>query len=417
MRARWLFLTVALWAAACGPSDGPNRPPTVAGSPATTAEDTPVTIAVTAADLDGDPLEYRYATPAHGAVVASGASFIYTPAADYHGTDAVTVTVLDGEAQATATISITVTPVNDAPTAGADTLVALEHTALDTPLTTLLMNDVDVDGDALTITAITAASSGTAAIVGDQVRYTPAAGFLGAATFDYTVSDGEASATGTVTVNVTAVDDPPVATDDVAATVEDTALPLTAAALVANDTDPEGGALSITAVGNATHGTVALVGTTVTFTPAVDYSGSASFDYTVSDGVGTDTGTVTITVTAAPDAPVAVDDAAAATEDQPATLVAATLAANDTDADGDALTVTAVGVPSGGAVALVGGTITFTPAPNLTGTAGFDYTVSDGARTDVGHVVVTVAAVPEVFETATAKWKFVATRLAVTVGK
>ena len=175
MRARWLFLTVALWAAACGPSDGPNRPPTVAGSPATTAEDTPVTIAVTAADLDGDPLEYRYATPAHGAVVASGASFIYTPAADYHGTDAVTVTVLDGEAQATATISITVTPVNDAPTAGADTLVALEHTALDTPLTTLLMNDVDVDGDALTITAITAASSGTAAIVGDQVRYTPAA--------------------------------------------------------------------------------------------------------------------------------------------------------------------------------------------------------------------------------------------------
>ena len=126
MRARWLFLTVALWAAACGPSDGPNRPPTVAGSPATTAEDTPVTIAVTAADLDGDPLEYRYATPAHGAVVASGASFIYTPAADYHGTDAVTVTVLDGEAQATATISITVTPVNDAPTAGADTLGALE---------------------------------------------------------------------------------------------------------------------------------------------------------------------------------------------------------------------------------------------------------------------------------------------------
>ncbi len=102
------------------------------------------------------------------------------------------------------------------------------------------------------------------------------------------MSDDEASATGTVTVNVTAVDDPPVATDDVAATVEDTALPLTAAALVANDTDPEGGALSITAVGNATHGTVALVGTTVTFTPAVDYSGSASFDYTVSDGVGTD---------------------------------------------------------------------------------------------------------------------------------
>jgi cysteine-rich repeat protein len=395
MRARWLFLTVALWAAACGPSDGPNRPPTVTGSPATTAEDTPVTIAVTAADLDGDPLEYRYATPAHGAVVASGASFIV-----HAGGRLPRHRRGDGDgARRRGPGDRDDLDHGDAGQRRADgrrdTLVALEHTALDTPLTTLLMNDADVDGDALTITAITAASSGTAAIVGDQVRYTPAAGFLGAATFDYTVSDGEASATGTVTVNVTAVDDPPVATDDVAATVEDTALPLTAAALVANDTDPEGGALSITAVGNATHGTVALVGTTVTFTPAVDYSGSASFDYTVSDGVGTDTGTVTITVTAAPDAPVAVDDVAAATEDQPATLVAATLAANDTDADGDALTVTAVGVPSGGAVALVGGTITFTPAPNLTGTAGFDYTVSDGARTDVGHVVVTVAAVPD----------------------
>ena len=395
MVARWLLLTVALWVAACGPSDGPNRPPTVTGSPATTAEDTPVTIAITAADPDGDPLEYRYATPAHGAVTASGASFTYTPTADYHGTDAVTVTVLDGEAQATATISITVTPVNDAPVVGADTLVALEHTALDTPLTTLLMNDVDVDGDALTVTAVATASAGTAAIVGDQVRYTPPAAFLGAATFDYTVSDGQVTATGTVTVNVTAVDDPPVAGDDAATTVEDTALPLAAATLLANDADPESGALSLTAVGNATNGTVALAGTTVTFTPAVDFNGSASFDYTVSDGVGSDTGTVTVTITAAPDAPVAVDDAVTATEDQPATVVAATLAANDTDADGDALTVTAVGMPSGGAVALVGGTITFTPAPNLTGTAGFDYTVSDGARTDVGHVTVTVAPVPD----------------------
>ena len=101
------------------------------------------------------------------------------------------VTVLDGEAQATATISITVTPVNDAPAVAPDTLVALEHTALDTPLTTLLSNDVDVDGDPLAVTAVATASTGTAVIVGDQVRYTPPAGFLGAATFDYTDDETE----------------------------------------------------------------------------------------------------------------------------------------------------------------------------------------------------------------------------------
>ncbi len=395
MRVRWLCPVALWWMAACGPSDGPNRPPTVAGSPATTAEDTPVTVTVTVADPDGDALEYRYSPAAHGTVTASGPSFTYTPEADYHGPDAVTVTVLDGEAQATATISIAVTAVNDAPVAGADTLVALERTPLDTPLTTLLANDGDVDGDALSITGVDLASTGTVAIVGDQVRYTPPAGFLGAATFAYTVTDGQATGAGTVTVDVTAVDDPPVAGDDAATTAEDVALPIPATTLLANDADPEAGALSITAVANATNGAVALAGATVTFTPAADFHGAASFDYTVSDGVGTDTGTVTVTVTPAPDAPVAVDDVAAATEDQPAAIVAATLAANDTDVDGDALTVTAVGSPSGGAVTLVGGTITFTPAPNLTGSAGFDYTVSDGGRTDVGHVTVTVAAVPD----------------------
>ena len=381
--------------AACGPGDGPNRPPTVTGSPAATTEDTAVEVTVMASDADGDALEFRYAGAAHGTVTGAAARFTYTPEADYHGADAVTVTVLDGEAQATATISITITPVNDAPIATADTLAALEDTAADLPLAMLTGNDVDVDDDALTITAVEAATNCTVTIVGTELRLVPAAGFIGDAHFRYRVTDGTETVSGDVTVNVAAVDDPPVATDDTATTAEDVALTITQTTLLANDSDPEGQTLGITAVGNPSHGTVGLAGGTVVFTPSADYAGPASFEYTVSDGDGTDTGTVAVTVTPVPDAPVAVADAVTTAEDTPLALPAATLAANDTDADGGSLTVTAVAAPSGGTVALAAGVVTFTPAPNLTGTASFQYTVSDGARTAVGTATVTVTPVPD----------------------
>ena len=396
MRTRLAGLaTIAAAMAACGPSDGPNRPPTVSGSPVSTAEDTPVTATVTATDPDNDALEFRYSPPAHGTVTGTGASFTYQPAADYHGTDSITVTVLDGETQATATITVTVTPVADPPVAVDDALAGMEHTPLEVPLTALTANDTDADGDALTVTAVGAASTGTVAIIGDQLRYTPPAGFIGAATFTYTVSDGTATDDGMVTVDVAAVNDPPVAVDDTATTAEDTPLTVAGTTLVANDSDPESSPLSITTVGAATHGSVALAGGTVTFTPDANFAGAAGFTYTVSDGVNTDDGAVTVTVTPVQDPPVAVDDTAAGTEDTPLVVAAATLLANDTDPDGDALTLTAVSAATGGTVALAGTTITFTPSPNLSGAAGFDYTVSDGGRTDVGHVALTFAPVQD----------------------
>ncbi|HQN44894.1 MAG TPA: tandem-95 repeat protein, partial [Anaerolineaceae bacterium] len=70
-----------------------------------------------------------------------------------------------------------------------------------------------------------------------------------------------------------------------------------------------------------------------------------------------------------------------------------TLLSNDTDADDDTLTLTAVSNPTNGTVALDAGTITFTPTADFNGTAGFDYTISDGTLTDTGHVTVTVIAI------------------------
>ena len=154
------------------------------------------------------------------------------------------------------------------------------------------------------------------------------------------MSDGTATSNpATVTVNVAAVNDAPVAIADTLAATEDTAVTYTAAQLVGNDTDVDGDTLSIASVSSGTGGTAVLnANGTVTFTPAANFNGAASFSYTVSDGTATSNpATVTVNVTAVNDAPVAVADTLSATEDTAVTYTAAQLLGNDTDVDGDTL--------------------------------------------------------------------------------
>jgi len=182
-----------------------------------------------------------------------------------------------------------------------------------------------------------------------------------------------------------------VAVDDTATTAEDTP---TSIDVVGNDTDVDGGALTATAVAQPAHGNTTLeAGGTVRYTPARDYAGPDAFTYTVADGVGvTATGNVSVTVTPVNDAPVAVADAATTPEDTAITLA---LAANDTDVDGDALAVVAVGQPTLGTATLAGdGSVQYTPAANVYGVDSFTYTVGDGADgTATGTATVTVSAV------------------------
>ena len=174
--------------------------------------------------------------------------------------------------------------------------------------------------------------------------------------------------------------DPPVAVDDTATTVEDTPVTITAAALLANDSDPEGDALSLVSVGNAINGTVALdLSGDVVFTPAADFNGTASFDYTVSDGNTASTASVAVTVNAVNDAPVAGDDSLSAEKNTPITIAAAGLLANDSDVDGDALAITGVaGALNATATLDANGDIQFTPDPDFVGPASFQYTLTDG---------------------------------------
>ncbi|MBA6339499.1 tandem-95 repeat protein, partial [Colwellia sp. MB02u-10] len=159
---------------------------------------------------------------------------------------------------------------------------------------------------------------------------------------DYTVTDGTATDVGQLTITVAAANDAPVAVDDVINVTEDTAF-TSSIDLAANDTDLDGDSLTVTAgtFTTAQGGTLALAADgSYTYIPAANFNGTDTVDYTVTDGTATDTGTLTITVAAANDAPVAVDDVINVTEDTAFTS-SIDLAANDTDLDGDSLTVTA----------------------------------------------------------------------------
>jgi len=194
-----------------------------------------------------------------------------------------------------------------------------------------------------------------------------------------------------VTVNVTATsaNAPPVAADDEASTTAGEAVAID---VLANDSDPDDDALSITEVTDPENGTAEIQDASVTYTPDASFVGTDSFSYTVSDGQGgTDEALVTVDVTEAPNQPpVAQDDAAATVGGQ---TVQIDVLANDSDPDDDPLSIESVGPPDGGTAEIQNGQVAYTPASSFTGTDVFPYTVSDGrGGTDIGTISVTVEA-------------------------
>ncbi len=370
---------------ACG--DDPVTELTATANAFSTAEDTAKSFEIEA----NIPATFQLTTaPMHGTVTGAGTDWTYTPEANYTGSDALVITANAGQTTLELAIPITVTPVNDAPVANPDSFATNADIALAIDVKSLIANDTDLEGSTLTVTAAASAVSGGVVLAGDQITFTPTLGFAGMATFEYTVSDGEATGTGTVTVSV-GVDQAPVAVDDTANTDEDVTLAISTASLLTNDTDADGHILSISDVGNAVNCTVVKIGSTISVTPTLDSNANATFDYTVTDGALTDTGTVTISINAVADVPVASADTATTDEDVPVQIAEAVLLANDTDGDGDTLAITSVT-----GATLANGVVTFTPAANFNGDAAFTYTVSDGTgNSATATVTVTVGAVPD----------------------
>lgn len=380
--------------AACGSSTA-NQPPELESFGITTIEDQPVTANVAASDPDDDLLTLVVrGQPAHGSVTVADLAIVYTPAANYNGPDTFMLAVSDGTAEIEVMVDITVTAANDQPVGGADILAATEDTPRVVEHVALLQNDGDIENDSLTIVGAGNAIDGIVTVTATDITFTPNPNFEGNASFNYTLSDGTTTSLVVVTVNVGGVNDAPIANDDAATADEDTTAMITT--LLANDTDIEGQVLSITAVGSATNGTVALVDAmTVAFTPAANFNGTASFAYTMSDGVDSDSGIVTLTVNAINDAPIALDDNSGTRVNVAANISHASLLANDNDGgDGGALTITAVQNAQNGTATLNASTITFAPTTDFVGSASFEYVVSDGTDTDVAVVNVNVTTGP-----------------------
>ncbi len=187
---------------------------------------------------------------------------------------------------------------------------------------------------------------------------------------------------------------PPVAVDDSATTDQNT--PVTVNVL-ANDSDPDGNPLTVTSVTTPANGNATFTASDVTYTPATDYYGTDTFDYTISDGQGgTASATVTVTVNPPPpptnQPPVAVDDSATTAQDTPVTVA---VLDNDSDPDGDTLSVQSVGAPAHGSAGTDGTTVTYTPSSGFSGSDSFAYTISDG-RGGVATANVNVTVTPAV---------------------
>ena len=371
-----------------------NAAPVAGDDAYATDEDTPLVVVAGAgvlandSDADGDPLALSLLSePVHGSLTLNAdGSFAYTPAANFSGFDSFTYEIADGHGSSdSAVVNLTVNAVNDTPVVIADAYATSE----DVPLvvaagTGVLANDSDVDGDSLSAVLITGPAHGTLDLAANGgFIYTPAGNYNGIDGFTYRASDGIASSNlATVNLTISSVNDAPVAMGDSYAVDEDGTLDIAApAGVLANDSDVDGGSLTASLVSGPAHGSLALnADGSFVYTPAANYSGADSFTYQVADGLGgTASATVDLTVTTVADTPVAADDGYDVTENGSLVVGATGVLANDSDADGDALTALLVAGPAHGALALnADGSFSYTPDAGYSGADSFIYQASDG---------------------------------------
>ncbi|HCE3314980.1 TPA: tandem-95 repeat protein, partial [Vibrio parahaemolyticus] len=468
-----------------------NDAPVAKDDIATTQEDTAVTIDVLPndSDVDGDKLSIESASvpKEQGTVEVVNGKLVFTPAENFNGHAEITYTVTDGELTDEAKVSVTVNPVNDAPTIKVDAVESITENAVstDTVVATLTVRDTDTPEDQLTV-SLENNSNGYFVLVGNEVKLTQAGVDavnndelnLKDLTISASVSDGvNPTANDSDSLIVNRVNDAPTVENAIAdqelsedfatytidlndafkdsdsalnfsvsgnsniqvaivngiATITPTADWNGSEALTFTATDPSGESVSqtvnftvapvadivadkatvvedtptiIKVLGNDTfegddqvvsldtnngpaNGTVSVnPDGSVTYTPNDNYHGTDSFTYIVTSGGVSESTTVSVDVTPVNDAPVAKDDIATTQED---TAVTIDVLPNDSDVDGDKLSIESASVPKEqGTVEVVNGKLVFTPAENFNGDAEITYTVTDGQLTDEAKVTVTV---------------------------
>lgn len=309
-----------------------NDAPVAQADAAETGSGVPVVIDVLANDSDpnGDELSLVGVSGASGGTTGIVDGRVrYVPNEGFSGTDSFTYTVRDaGGAEVTGDVTVTVS--NQPPVAESDSARATVGQAVEIDV---LANDRDPEGDPITLVAVGTPSNGTAEIVGQAIRYTATTLGSGTDTFTYEIEADGARATGTVVVELEAP--PPTAVDDSATTQEGQEVRVD---VLANDVAGLDGTLTIAEVADAPNGTTRIDGGVIVYTPDSGFVGTDRFDYVIREqGGGEASATVTITVESTNTPPVAEDDQFVT---DTTTVVTIDVLANDSDPDGDPLTIT-----------------------------------------------------------------------------
>ncbi|MBL8454037.1 MAG: VCBS domain-containing protein, partial [Zoogloea sp.] len=428
-----------------GTNDGPVANPNTA----TTPEDQPVTVNVLGNDTDpdGDILSVTGATvdPAKGSVVVNAdGTLTFNPAANINGPVVVTYTIADGKGgTASSTVTINVTPVNDAPVAVNDTA----STSEDSPVSRsaalgVLANDSDIDSASLTVSGVRVGTSGAFAAPGaagitltgtygsllihadGSYTYTPGAAAQALNTgdsvqdvFSYQLSDGSLTATANLSITVIGANDPAVITGTAAGTVkEDTAGQLTVTGtLTATDVDSSTSFSPANATG--TYGSFSMAANG-TWTYALNNAAAnvqalkegdirtETFVVTTADGT---TRNVVVTVLGTNEIPTVANVSATGAED-PAAPIPVVLAGSDVD--GTVASLTLADLPANGTLyrdaamtqpvsagtplAATGGTVTlyFQPGTNWNGSTNFHFTATDNNGGNSGQATANITVTP-----------------------
>ena len=348
-----------------------------------------------ATDPDGDILTFSLVRgPSQGTLtIDANGAYNFDPGRDFddlaEGDNkdlSFIYSVDDGSSTVQQTATLRVAGINDAPVAESDRISLEEDTVFKGKLRATDLDDLSID-----FTLASPPANGQVTIKSDgSYIYKPNENFYGPDKFRYTATDANGAIdTSDISIEVTPVNDAaPEANPDSIAVIEDTPLSFQASELVANDTDFDGDALTVTAVSGGKNGSVSLVNGVVTYSPAANYNGTDSFSYTVSDGQGgVSEGFVSVTVSAVNDAPIAPPTAVTLNED---TTWSGVLTA--TDADGDRLNYKLAKAPLNGSISIASsGAYIYTPNANYFGSDEFSYHVFDGKGATVqGKVSLTI---------------------------